>query len=84
MLVLLWPSEFNRHHTYYNYENEVIESVTLRLFLWHAGCIPWSYRHFLDYAAERILLRKVGDGYIFIHRLLQDYFASLEPEPTPQ
>jgi hypothetical protein len=31
---------------------------------------------FLDYAAERIFLRKVGGGYIFIHRLLQEYFAA--------
>ena len=30
------------------------------------------------YAAERIFLRKVG-GYIFTHRLLVEYFATLEP-----
>jgi hypothetical protein len=30
-----------------------------------------------DYAVERILLRKVGGGYLFIHRLILDYFASL-------
>jgi hypothetical protein len=30
------------------------------------------------YAAERIFLRKVG-GYIFTHRLLMEYFATLEP-----
>jgi hypothetical protein len=29
------------------------------------------------YATERIFLRKVGGGYIFIHRPLQDYFAEL-------
>ena len=28
--------------------------------------------------AEQILLRKVGGGYIFLHRLLLDYFADLE------
>jgi hypothetical protein len=33
---------------------------------------------FLDEAAERLLLRKVGGGYIFVHRLLLEYFASLE------
>jgi hypothetical protein len=32
---------------------------------------------FLDYTADRIFLRKVGGGYIFIHRMLLDYFASL-------
>lgn len=35
--------------------------------------------HFLDYAAERIFLRKIGGGYIFIHRYLMEYFASLTP-----
>ena len=39
------------------------------------GSIPWNYVKFLDYAAERILLRKVGGGYIFIHRMLLEYFA---------
>lgn len=33
---------------------------------------------FLDYAAERILLRKVGGGYILLHRLMLDYFAANE------
>jgi hypothetical protein len=49
----------------------------LRLVLRHNGSAPWHYVDFLDYAAERIFLRKVGGGYIFIHRLLQDYFATL-------
>jgi hypothetical protein len=57
-----------------------IKHVLLRIFLWRTKSIPWNYSRFLDYAAERILLRKVGGGYIFIHRLLLDYFASLEEE----
>jgi TM2 domain-containing membrane protein YozV len=32
---------------------------------------------FLDYAAERIFLHKVGGGYSFYHRLLREYFVSL-------
>ena len=36
----------------------------------------WHHARFLDYATERIFLRKVS-GYISIHRLLQDYFAEL-------
>jgi hypothetical protein len=55
----------------------VIQHFTLRLILYLHGHIPWDYAHFLDYAAGHIFLRKVGGGYIFIHRLLQDYFASL-------
>jgi serine/threonine protein kinase len=55
----------------------------IRFLLWRAGAIPWRYPHFLDYAAERILLRKVGGGYIFVHRLLLEYFASLQTTPHP-
>ncbi len=52
----------------------------LRVLLWRSGVMPWNYARFLDYAAERILLRKVGGGYIFLHRLLLDYFAHLNIE----
>jgi hypothetical protein len=31
----------------------------------------------LDNAAERMFLRKMGGGYTFIHRQLQDDFAAL-------
>jgi hypothetical protein len=48
--------------------------------LWRNGSAPLRYARFLDYAAGRIFLRKVGGGYIFVHRLLLEYFASLEPE----
>ena len=57
-----------------------IQHIVLRLLLWRIGAIPRDYVAFLDYAAERILLRKVGGGYIFVHRLLLEYFASLETE----
>src|SRR5260221_1721178 len=33
---------------------------------------PGDYPRFLDYAADRVLLRKAGGGYIFIHPLLID------------
>ncbi|MEO8954240.1 MAG: hypothetical protein ABI396_04880, partial [Ktedonobacteraceae bacterium] len=55
----------------------------LCVVLWQVGLIPWNYPRFLDYAAERILLRKVGGGYIFVHRLLLEYFASLDTTSTP-
>jgi len=32
---------------------------------------------FLDYAAALIFLRKVGGGYIFVHRLVMEHFAGL-------
>jgi hypothetical protein len=55
-----------------------LQHVILRFFLWRAKTIPWNYIHFLDYASERILLRKVGTSYIFVHHLLLKHFASLE------
>jgi hypothetical protein len=59
-----------------------IQHVLLRWHLWRAGVIPWNYPHFLDHAAERILLHKVGGGYIFVHRLLLEYFASLDEQES--
>jgi hypothetical protein len=46
------------------------------LVLWRFGAMPLDYVRFLDYAAERVFLRKVGGGYIFVHRLLLEHFAS--------
>ncbi len=59
-----------------------LEHFALRFWLWRAGSLPWNVVAFLDEAAERLLLRKVGGGYIFIHRLLLDYFASLEKKES--
>jgi MFS family permease/DNA polymerase III delta prime subunit len=57
---------------------DVIEHYTLRVLLWFQGHTPPHYIQFLDYAAERIFLQKVGGGYIFIHRLLLEHFAEME------
>jgi hypothetical protein len=53
-----------------------LQHLLLRALLWWNNCAPWHYVRFLDYAAERILLRKVGGGYLFVHRLLLEYFAA--------
>jgi hypothetical protein len=53
-----------------------LKHLLLRLWLVRNGCTPWNYVKFLDHAAGRILLRKVGGGYIFIHRMLLEYFAA--------
>jgi hypothetical protein len=57
-----------------------VQHWTTRLLLWCYGYTPRHYVDFLDYAAERIFLRKVGGGYIFVHRMLMEYFASLWQE----
>jgi hypothetical protein len=54
-----------------------LSHLALRIVLWRSGAIPWDYAAFLDYCAQRIFLRKVGGGYIFVHRLLLEYFAAL-------
>ncbi len=55
-----------------------VQHFVLRFLLWVARAVPFNYARFLDYAAERIFLRKVGGGYIFVHRLLLEYFADVE------
>ncbi|WP_220211471.1 helix-turn-helix domain-containing protein [Reticulibacter mediterranei] len=54
-----------------------IEHYLLRVFLWRLGTIPFNYVDFLDDAVSHVVLRKIGGGYMFAHRLLLDYFASL-------
>lgn len=52
-----------------------VQHFALRLVLALCGYAPWNYPHFLEYAVERILLRRVGGSYIFVHRMLLEYFA---------
>lgn len=55
---------------------------TVRLMLFLSGYIPWNYTPFLDHCVDLIFLRRVGGGYIFIHRLLMEHFAEMYAE-TP-
>ncbi|MFN6485715.1 MULTISPECIES: NACHT domain-containing protein [unclassified Nostoc] len=56
----------------------VIKHFILRIILWSSGYIPWNYARFLDYCTERLFLQRVGGGYRFIHKLLQEHFAEME------
>ena len=58
----------------------VINHYILRLLLYNAGNIPWKLVPFLDYCCDLIFLRRVGGGYIFIHRLLMEHFAEMYTE----
>jgi hypothetical protein len=60
-----------------------LEHFVLRLMLVRNRLIPWNYAQFLDCAADRILLRKVGGGYMFIHRMLLEWFAERYVEAGP-
>ncbi|MBL8051801.1 MAG: TIR domain-containing protein [Nitrospira sp.] len=63
----------------------VLKHYALRLILWLTGATPSlpQFIPFLDHCAKLILLKKVGGGYIFIHRTLLEYFAGL-PSQTPK
>jgi hypothetical protein len=54
-----------------------LKHFVLCLFLWESGLAPLHYVPFLAQAKELLFLRQVGGGYIFVHRLLSEYFVSL-------
>ena len=54
-----------------------IQHFSLRQFLYYKGRIPWNYAKFLDFASSRLLMKKVGGGYVFFHRMLLEHFASM-------
>jgi hypothetical protein len=54
---------------------ECIHQLTLRQLLYHKGRIPRNYAKFLNFASDRLLLKKVGSGYVFFHRMLLEHFA---------
>jgi len=53
----------------------ILRHAVLRLLLRRTRTFPWKAAPFLEDATARILLRRVGGGYSFMHRLLLDYFA---------
>jgi GTPase SAR1 family protein len=64
----------------------VLQHYLLRFWLWRSRLFPLKAVPFLEDATARILLRRVGGGYSFTHRLLLDYFADLQtttPAPSP-
>lgn len=73
LLAMVWYGGFN-----------AIKHYILRLLLAAQGHMPWRYPLFLDYATSRIFLRKGGGGYMFLHRALLEYFATLPPEAAAE
>ncbi len=58
----------------------LVPHMLTRYVLYRRGKVPLNMADFLDYVSDRILMRKVGGGYIFIHRMLLEYFAGLNQE----
>jgi DNA polymerase III delta prime subunit len=52
-----------------------LRHFVVRGILWALGKAPLNYVAFLDYASDRLLLRKVGGGYVFMHRMLLEHLA---------
>jgi hypothetical protein len=59
----------------------LVQHFTLRVFLSLTHLLPWNCIRLLDVAADRMIVRKVGGGYVFTHRLLQEYLATLNTPP---
>jgi DNA polymerase III delta prime subunit len=52
-----------------------IQLKIIQRLLRDEGVMPDSYVQFLNYATERLLLRRGGGSYTFVHSLLRDYLA---------
>jgi DNA polymerase III delta prime subunit len=57
-----------------------LRHLFIRLMLWRNSSMPLRCVRFLDHSVERLFLRKVGGGYIFIHRMVLEYFAFLHEQ----
>ncbi len=61
-------------------EKRKAQHFALRVILYCNGYIPRNYARFLDYCTDRLFLQRVGGRYRFIHRLLQEHFATMPLE----
>jgi hypothetical protein len=57
----------------------VLQHYVLRFLLWRDSFAPLQYVRFLDHAAVLLFLRKEDGGYIFVHRMIMEHFAELQP-----
>jgi hypothetical protein len=57
-----------------------LQHYVVRTWLLRAGIAPWKYSQFLEAMAQRLLLRRSGSAYLFVHRLLRDYLADPHPD----
>jgi hypothetical protein len=55
----------------------LLQHVIVRLILVTQRRIPWRLSHIASQAEDLAFLRRVGTGYIFIHRLMLEYFGAL-------
>jgi hypothetical protein len=56
----------------------------LRKLIAQRGYFPRDCKGFLEYSASRVIMRRAGGGYVFIHSYMQDYLASLWEDEDAQ
>ncbi len=61
---------------------DVLRHFVLRLVLAAEGRLPLALVAFLDHASHLVLMRRVGRGYTFFHRILRDRLA-MRSDPAP-
>ncbi len=61
-----------------------LRHYALRFVLARSGKIPYLYANFLNYCTERLLLQRVGGRFRFLHRTLQEHFATMPLEDYGQ
>lgn len=66
MLTLVWLGGY-----------AMVEQAMVRRALRRLDLAPLPLAPFLDYATQRLFLRQVGDGYLFVHLSLLEFFAEL-------
>lgn len=60
--------------------SQIVSHLALRVILFKDIHFPLNLISFLNYSTDLIFLRRVGGGYIFIHRLLMEHFAEMYNE----
>ncbi len=63
-----------------------VKHVILRYLLYCGNWTPRNYPDFLDslVVKEKRILQRIGGGYQFTHRILQQYFADMDSVPASQ
>ncbi len=59
----------------------IIQQYILQTMMHRRNYFPFHLTIFLDHCVDLIFLRRVGGGYIFVHRLLMEHFAEMYVEP---
>ncbi|NES71527.1 MAG: hypothetical protein F6K24_43170, partial [Okeania sp. SIO2D1] len=75
LLLLLLLSKFLLLFVFIIFGTCILQHLILRITFFLTKKAPWNYARFLNYATEKMLLQRVGGGYRFIHRLLQERLA---------